>query len=177
MTDKHLCLHVPEFKELNYRRKILSDPETMSYNAGYNLGFDGYDNETGCIDFPESEWADWYGYFVNSEPERFYAYIEKPDGEFIGEVNLHRASESNSYNMGIVIEAKHRRKGYSVEALKLLLKQAFEVMGADAVINDFEDMRISAVKIHLKAGFEEVARKDGVTVYKITRRKYFAVKG
>lgn len=147
----------------------------MSYNAGYNLGFDGYDNETGCIDFPESEWADWYGYFIGQEPERFYAYIET-DGEFIGEVNLHRASESNSYNMGIVIEAKHRRKGYAEEALKLLLKQAFEVLGADAVINDFEDERISAVRTHLKAGFEAVDSNDGITVYKITRLKYFADK-
>lgn len=174
MTDKLLRLHVPEFNELDYRRKILSDPETMSYNAGYNLDFDGYDNETGCIDFPESEWADWYGYFVNSG-ERFYAYIET-DGEFIGEVNLHGASESNFYNMGIVIEAKHRKKGYAEASLKLLLKQAFEVMGAEAVINEFEAERISAVRTHLKAGFEVVDSNDGITVYKITRRKYFADK-
>ena len=54
MTDKHLHLHVPEFKELNYRRKILSDPDTMSYNAGYNLGFDGYDNGTAVSASPKA---------------------------------------------------------------------------------------------------------------------------
>ena len=170
MTE--ISLHIPEFKELSYRQKLLSDPDTMSYNAGYNLGFDGYDNKTGCIDFPESDWAEWYDYYIGREPERFYAYIVKPDGEFIGEVNLYKGAESKTYNMGIVIEAKHRGKGYAEKALKLLLKQAFDVLGAEAVVNDFEDTRVSAVKIHLKAGFEEVEKRDGITLYKITKQRY-----
>ena len=171
MTD-NLTLHVPEYNELWYRQKILCDSATMSYNAGYDLGFDGYDNETGCIDFPEEDWADWYNYFIGNEA-RFYAYISA-GGEFIGEVNLHKIQDSNEYNMGIVIESKHRGKGYAEKALKLLLKQAFDVMGADAVLNDFEDTRISAVKTHLGAGFKEVEKNNGVTIYRITRRDYFS---
>ena len=177
MTD--ISLHIPQFCELWYRQKILSDAETMSYNAGYNLGFEGYDNDTGCIDFPESDWADWYNYFCKN-PNRFYAYIVA-NGGFIGEVNLHKAGVNiynNTYNMGIVIEAKHRGKGYAVPALKLLLKQAFEVMDAEAVINDFEDSRSAhaAEKTHKHCGFEEVEKKDGITVYKITKRKYLQAK-
>ena len=173
MPKRSLSLHVPEFKELSYRQKILSDPETMNYNAGYNLGFDGYDNLTGCIDFPETDWEEWYEYFIGNEPYRFYAYIVNSDGEFVGEVNLHRSEESNEFDMGIVLEAEHRGKGYAVEALKLLLKQAFEKMNADAVRNEFEDVRLSAVKTHLDAGFEISEKKNGITVYKITRQKYF----
>ena len=171
MTD--LSLHTPEYRELWYRQKLLSDADTMSYNAGYNLGFDGYDNNTGCIDFPESEWEDWYNYFCKSK-DRFYAYIVA-DGEFIGEVNLHKASGNSAYNMGIVIEAKHRGKGYAVPALKLILKQAFVIMGVEAVVNDFEESRsdYAAVRTHKSCGFEEVEKKDGITVYKITKHKYF----
>ncbi len=47
-----LTLHVPELSELGFRQRLLSDPETMSYNAGCDLGFPGYHNDTGCIDFP-----------------------------------------------------------------------------------------------------------------------------
>jgi diamine N-acetyltransferase len=80
-----LELYVPTIEELDYRQKIMSDPETMSYNKGYDLDFDGYHKDTGCIDFPESEWLDWYEYFVGCEPERFYAYIKrKEDGAFMG---------------------------------------------------------------------------------------------
>ena len=52
----------------------MADPATMDYNRGYTPR-KGYDPETGCIDFPEEDWAGWHGYFVNREPERFYAYI------------------------------------------------------------------------------------------------------
>ena len=45
-----LELYVPTIEELDYRQKIMSDPETMSYNKGYDLDFDGYHKDTGCID-------------------------------------------------------------------------------------------------------------------------------
>lgn len=45
-----LGLHVPACEELWYRRKIMQDPETMSYNKGYDLDFEGYGRETGVIE-------------------------------------------------------------------------------------------------------------------------------
>lgn len=110
-----LYLHVPAYEELWYRQKIMQDPDTMSYNKGYDLNFDGYDKLTGCIAFPEKEWAHWYSYFIGQEPVRFYAYIvRESDGEFIGEVNVHINENDDWYHMGIVLEAKYRGKGYSV---------------------------------------------------------------
>lgn len=165
-------LHIPQFEELNYRSKILSDPDTMKYNAHYNLGFEGYDDETGCIKFPESEWRQWFNAFMGRE-ERFYAYIAVADVGFVGEVNLRKIGNGNCYGMGIVIEANHRGKGYAKQALKLLLRQAFEAMGADTVVNEFEDTRVAAVKAHLNVGFKPSGR-GGITEYKITRADYTA---
>lgn len=71
----------------------------------------------------------------------------------LGEVNLHLNPNSDWYDMGIVIEEKYRGKDYATEALKLLLKEAFEVLGAKAVHNDFESVRSADVKTHLSAGF------------------------
>ena len=85
-----VSLRQPQLSELWYRKHLLSDPETMRYNRGYDLGFSGYHNETGCIDFPESDWEAWFNWFCQSEPQRFYAYIVRcSDGVFLGEVNLH----------------------------------------------------------------------------------------
>ena len=39
-----LNLHVPSFEELEYRQKILSQEDTMSYNKEYNLGIENYNN-------------------------------------------------------------------------------------------------------------------------------------
>lgn len=165
-------LYVPTIEELDYRQGIMADPETMSYNKEYDLGFEGYHNDTGCIDFPESEWQDWYDYFVGQEPERFYAYIKrKEDGTFIGEVNVHKSSDDH-YDMGIMIEAKYRGQGYSKEALNLLLRHAFEEMKANAVHNDFEDERDAAMKVHLNCGFREVGRENGIIHLMITAEDY-----
>lgn len=176
MNKSNICLHIPAFEELWYREKLLSDADTMSYNKGYDLNFDGYDNETGCIAFPKEDWRDWYNYFMGCEPERYYAYIVA-DGEFIGEVNIHQNGEMNWYDMGIVIEAKHRGKGYAVKALKLLLEQAFERLGARAVHNDFEDIRDAAVKTHLSAGFAEYKRENGILELLITKEQFEEQRG
>ncbi len=155
----------------------MQDPDTMSYNKGYDMDFDGYNKETGCIAFPEREWADWYDYFVGREPERFYAYIvRESDGEFLGEVNIHKNEDSYWYDMGIILEAKYRAKGYSSEALWLLLQHAFEDMNAEAVHNDFEDKRASAIKAHLSVGFTQYRSEKGIIELLITKEQYFRQK-
>lgn len=172
-----LYLHIPSCEELWYRQKIMQDPDTMSYNKGYDLDFDGYDKVTGCIAFPEQEWADWYAWFIGREPLRFYAYIvRESDGEFIGEVNVHRNEDAGWYEMGIVLEAKYRGKGYAADALRLLLQHAFEKMNADAVHNDFEAERGAAAQAHLSAGFTKYRQENGIIELLITREQYFRQK-
>ncbi|MCI9142754.1 MAG: GNAT family N-acetyltransferase [Lachnospiraceae bacterium] len=169
-----LYLHIPTYEELWYRRQFMEDPATMSYNRGYDLDFDRYDPETGCIAFPKEKWADWYAYFIGQEPERYYAYIvRESDGAFLGEVNVHRSQDKPWYEMGILLEAKYRGKGYAAEALELLLKHAFEDMGAEAVHNYFEAEREAAVRLHLAAGFTVYHQEKGVLKLLISREEYF----
>ena len=175
--NERITLHVPTCEELWYREKILQDADTMSYNRGYQLNAEGYDKETGCIAFPKEEWKEWHDYFIGQEPERFYAYIvQKSDGIFIGEVNLHKNPDTAWYDMGIVLEAPFRGKGYAKQALWLLLQYAFENMNASAVHNDFEAERIAAIKTHLAVGFTKYDEKNGILDFLITREQYFKQK-
>jgi len=167
-----LSLHTPALSELWYRQRMMSDPGTMSYNAGYDLGIDGYHPDTGCIDFQEEKWEAWYGRFIGREPERFYAYIvREKDGAFVGEVVLRQEGEPGCYEMGVVIEACHRGKGYSTEAMALLLDVAFNRLGARKVCNCFERARAAALKIHLNVGFETV-REDDCVHLELARERY-----
>lgn len=167
-----LGLHIPAFDELWYRQRMMSDPATMSYNAGYNLGFDGYHNDTGCIDFPEEKWRGWYARFIGKEPEKFYAYVvREEEGAFIGEVVLRQEGEPGRYEMGVVIEACHRGEGYSAEAMRLLLDTAFQKLGAKVVCNDFERSRAAALKLHLNSGFE-IVREDDCVHLEVTHEHY-----
>lgn len=169
-----LSLYVPKREELWYRQRIMADAETMGYNKGYDLSYDGYHKDTGCIDFPESEWADWYAAWIGREPERFYAYLQREDGTWVGEVNFHRSADFQWHDMGVVIEGRYRGCGYGKNALHLLLHQAFDVCAIDALHNDFEAAREAAYHLHLQAGFQEHRREKGVVELLLTRDNYLS---
>ena len=173
MTEGALALHVPALDELWYRERILADPGTMRYNRGYHLDFPGYHGDTGCIDFPRGQWERWHRFFCQSEPERYYAYIvRREDGLFLGEVNLHKNASGDWYDMGIVLETAHRGRGYAAEALRLLLQEAFDRLGALEVRNDFEPDRVSALKAHLSAGFTIAGEENGLVQVRLTKEAF-----
>ena len=171
--EEKVYLYIPKIEELIYRQKIMSQPDTMNYNKGYDISVKEYHKDSGCIDFPESRWSDWYLRMVNNKPNSFYAYIaRKEDNAFIGEVNLHWNDNKKWYDMGIVIEAKYRGQGYSVEALNLLIKIAFDEYNGLAVHNDFEITRQAAIATHKKAGFTIVNEVNGIVDLLITKEHY-----
>ena len=167
-----VSLYVPKLSELWYRQRLLADPETMSYNRGYDLPFEGYNRETGCIAFPETAWAAWHSRFVG-QSGRFYAYVVRlEDGRFIGEANACQSEEGDWHNVGIVLEAENRGRGYATEVLRLLAREAFSVLGVSALRNRFESTRLAALRAHLSAGFEKIGEQDGFVTLELTRALY-----
>lgn len=169
MESKIVEFKIPELEGLDYRRKLLADRETMAYNIGY-----GKIEGTGCIEFNESVWKDWFDRWVNNIPERYYAYIIKVDENIpVGEVALRYVSEKNSYSVNIIIEAKHRGNGYSEQALRLLIDIAFNEIGADKVFDDFPKSRIKAENLFKKVGFKRVSDD----IVELTKQDYLNQKG
>lgn len=174
---ERLELYIPTLDELWFYQKMMSDPDTMSYNKNWDVDYDGYHKDTGCIDFPESQWASWYEDWVNNEPECFFAYIQRSsDGEWVGNINFHYTPQQDWWDMGIVIYAPYRGKGYAAPALQLMLDHAFRDCGVTRVHNDFEVARneVSAWKAHLAAGFRDAGIEDGFRQMIITREEYLA---
>lgn len=168
-----LYLHVPSYDELWYRQKIMLQPDTMSYNKGYNLGIDIYDNNTGCIDFKKEYWKKWYSKWISNEPDRYYAYmVLKKTNEFIGEVCFHYDKRSDSHLIGIIIESKYRGKGYSLEGLSKLCEEAFVHLNIDKLRNEFPPERKSAAACHKKAGFKETGNQNGNCIFEMTKDDY-----
>ena len=173
IMEKRLYFYIPAIEELTYRQKIMSQPDTMDYNKGYDVSFEGYHKDTGCIDFPKNKWTEWHSYMVNNKPKCFYAYItRKEDNTFIGEVNIHWNNDKKWYEMGIVLESKYRGMRYSLEALKNLLRVAFDEYNAPAVHNDFEIIREAAIALHKAAGFNIINEANGIVELLITREDY-----
>lgn len=155
--DEELYLHVPAVEDMWFCRTLQEDPETMSYNAGWDIDFDGYHPETGCIDFPPEMWSEKWENWVGREPERFYAFVrEKKTGNFVCEVCFHYTEENKWHDMGVLLYAPYRGRGYGTRCLALLLYHAFAVCGIERLHNDFEETRLAAMFAHRRAGFKEV---------------------
>lgn len=147
-------LHIPELSEYYFEQQILSDPETMNYNAGYDVSYYGYNYETGCIDFPKDRWESQYN--KRKKENKFFAYIQVDD-DFVGTVNYHYVESEKRYECGIVIYSKYRGKGYSEQGLQLLCDEARK-NGVKELYDNFEESRTSAIKSFEKVGFEIVEK-------------------
>lgn len=148
-----LTLYIPELKDYWYEQKLQSDPKTMEYNAGYDVSYYGYHYDTGCIDFPIDRWQAVYEKRIKEN--RYFAYLKNEEtNEFVGYVNYHFVKSSNRYECGIVIEAKHRGKGYAKEGLKLLIEKA-KSDGVTALYDSFEKDRPN-IKVFKDVGFKIV---------------------
>jgi len=168
--NERLYLHVPDVDEMWYRRRIMMDPATMEYNKGLDI-CEGYDPETGCVNFPQSQWQGFCDRFVDNEPERFFAFIaRRADLEFVGQVSLEKNDEG--MEISILVEDQYRRQGYATEAMELVLQVAFEVMKAEKVENSFNADLVAAVKLFDKAGFRAQAEENGKRTYVLTKEEY-----
>ena len=161
-----LRLYIPRPEDGWFYVKMMSDPETMAYNAPWFP-------PDGCIPEPESEWLELQQSWIGKAPERFYAFLQrKCDGAFVGDVNYHENPTRDRWEMGIVIYAPERGKGYGKQGLRLLLERAFKVDGVSRLHNDFEMTREAGYRIHKAVGFRETGRADGNIQLELTREAY-----
>ena len=173
MNELHL--HVPLFKELEYRQNFLSQEETMSYNKGYNLGTENYNNKTGCIDFSEKYWDEWYSKWISERKDRYYAYIvNSTTGDFLGEVCFYYEEENDLHRIGIVVENKHRGNGYCSKALIKLADTAFHDFDVKKLRNVIPLDREAAIRGHKKAGFKEIEIKENESILDLSKSDYLS---
>lgn len=178
-----LELYIPTVEDMYFVKALQEDPQTMSYNAGWDISFEGYHPDTGCIDFPQEQWGKKHERWVGHEPERFYAFVkERKSGRFICEVNFHYTADDDWWDMGVLVYAPYRGRGCGRRALELLLHRAFVVDKIDRLHNNFEDTRVAALSIHRQAGFREIGESymmrfgERVRVIELllTREEYIA---
>ncbi len=143
-----LTLYEPKLEDLWFRRQMLADEETMSYNRAWG----------GTIDFPEESWSAWYERWI-AEPgdRRWYRYLKDGD-RFVGEIAWHYDGELRHYTADVIIYSKYRRQGYGNAALELLCAAARE--SGIAVLYDDIAVDNPAISLFLKQGFAEESRTE-----------------
>lgn len=149
-------LVIPKIEELYYRKKLLEDKDTMSYNKGFDLDIKGYDKETGIIIKTDEELEQWYYKWVNNEPNRFYYYIyDIEKNKYVGEIYCYYNSDLDMYDTGVVVESINRGNNYCYESLIEFERIVFEEYNINALSDIIPIDRVGAIKSFKKAGFKE----------------------
>lgn len=148
-----LEFHVPTRAEFHVRQEWMSDPDFMAYNAGWNSAFPGYDRDTGCIAWPESEWdafaerlelpAHRYGYFY---------VLDTRTGAFVGHAHYEVGADGVAH-IGLNVVAELRGRGLGGRVMDELVERIWRDTSATEIVNEFEDQRASAVRTHRRCGF------------------------
>lgn len=147
-----LKLYIPKLKDYWYEEKILSSKDTMSYNAGYDVSYEGYHYDTGCIDFKKDKWQKIYN--KRKSKTCFFAYLKDTiTDEFVGYVNYQYNNNEERYECGIVIEYGKRGNNYAKEGLKLLCDYARK-QGIKSLYDNFELDRKNALSVFECVGFK-----------------------
>ena len=146
--------YIPKYNELWFRKQLLADSKTMSYNHAYG----------GTIDFPEDRWEDWYSRWIkNNEGKRFYRYLRNENGDFVGEIAYYPSE--NRYIASIIIYSMYRKKGYGKEGLLLLCDEA-KKRGIEYLYDDIAADNQAAIGLFLNAGFCEDFKTDEIIMLK-----------
>lgn len=159
--DKRVKLYIPKLEDLWFRQECMSDPKTMNYNAGYNVSYDGYHYDTGCIDFPKSKWENWYEEKMKNK-NFFYAYIVDIDiNEYVGYVNFNNNVNTNKASMGIVVNSKYHSQGYMRPAMKKLIDEA-KRRGIEYLTDTVPINRENALRVFFDMGFIVTKKIDSI---------------
>lgn len=144
-----LALYTPKYEDLWFRQQMLEDEETMSYNRAWG----------GTIPFPEASWRVWYDHWIaDHENRRFYRYLQRADGMFVGEAAYHFDGETGWWLANVIVHARFRGKGCGGRGLELLCAAA----KANGVAVLYDDIAADnpAFTMFLKHGFTEVCRTE-----------------
>lgn len=145
-----IVLYQPALEELDFRQRLLADPETMAYNHAYG----------GAVDFPRERWADWYARWLeDGAGERFYRCLRREsDGKPVGEAAYHYDGELGEYVCDVLVAAQYRSRGYGRQGLELLCVAAKE-NGVKRLVDNIA-IDNPSVELFWHCGFRERLRND-----------------
>lgn len=149
LSGEKVNLRAIELTDLDNVMTWINDPEVTRYLL------------VGLWPLSRGAEAQWIERRVkDADPTDKALVIETKDGVYLGGIGLHRIDfASGTAEAGIVIGRKdYWGKGYGTDAMKVLLKHAFENLRLRKVYLSVFGSNVRAQKSYAKLGFREVGR-------------------
>jgi len=112
------------------------------------------------ITFPESgksteKWLE-ENYILSPVEDSFSFIIENKNNEVAGIITTHHCDrKSGNFSYGVSIHEKHRRRGYAIEAILMVLKYFFKELRYQKVTVYINSYNKNSIKLHEKLGFKQ----------------------
>lgn len=148
-SGEKVNLRAIELRDLDDIMKWVNDPEVNRYLL---VGLWPISREA------EAQWVQRRA--TGDDPTDKALVIEAKDGTYLGGIGLHHIDfPSGTAELGIVIGRKdYWGKGYGTDAMKVLLKHAFENLRLRKVMLTVFGSNVRAQKSYAKLGFREVGK-------------------
>ena len=106
-----------------------------------------------------AETAENYKKLERTAMQQQFMIVRKADNVPVGRINFFDLNMQNrSAELGLIVDPDERRKGYALQATRLLSRYLFKYRGLNKVHAQTAEFNESAVKLLQKAGF----KRDGV---------------
>lgn len=157
-------LRQPKFSEMKHIQFLWGDKATMEAVGG-------------TVELTDEKAKLWYGKMIDPgrETDRYFLIFNNAD-DFIGEVSFHRYnSGTKTADFNIKILSTFRGRGYSHEAIKLILDYYFREFGGEVILDDIAKGNTGGQQALLKFGFEYVLDNEEIFLVKMTKERFEAL--
>lgn len=108
----------------------------------------------------EQEVKTWVEDLCKEHTDSFFFAIESLKGEFVGTASLHsRNAQNGTFSYTVYIFKGNRRKGYALDAVRMLLKYGFYELRMQKANSETIETNIAFIKLHEAMGFQVEGRR------------------
>lgn len=154
-------LKIPTENDLQFIRRLWSDPETMQPVGG-------------PIHMTNEQAKGWFDRMIDpGTPTDCYRLILNNLKQPVGEISFHRLNlDDMAAEFNIKVASKHRGKGYAKKAMLLFLDFFFNQCGGRVLIDDVALNNSNGQNALLHFGFEHDPNTQNVFRLIMTREQY-----
>jgi RimJ/RimL family protein N-acetyltransferase len=106
---------------------------------------------------PHAEVAEWLRQqsVKKLDNDAFIWLIETVDSKPIGSIRTHNCDHRNgTFSYGVFIAGEHQRRGYAVDAVRIILRYYFEELRYEKAIAQVYAFNTDSIALHEKLGFK-----------------------
>jgi ribosomal-protein-alanine N-acetyltransferase len=161
LQTERLIIREPHIDDFASYHRLFSDAQNMRFLMDIATSTEQETMEQLQFAISASEQLDRQNYFLVVQ--------ERAASAFVGNVGFHIIGKGEAH-MGYFILPEFHGKGYTTEAVRAIVKYAFDIVGLDRIQTGAHITNLASFRVMEKSGFIKYAQSPERIEYHITRK-------